>query len=90
MIFRIIANIAIILSLFFLPFWVSLVLSFAALIYFKKYFEIMPFFLITDMLYGLPEERYLGFTIISISIGIVLYVTVSLIKKKIITHDQAL
>lgn len=57
MLYRVITGIVLFLSIFFVPFWVSLVLAVFAIIYFDYFFEAVFSMLVSDILYGVREEK---------------------------------
>lgn len=57
MVARIAASLIILISITSFPFWVTLILAVCALVYFKRYVEIVPLALIYDSLYMASGAR---------------------------------
>ncbi|HEU0085832.1 MAG TPA: hypothetical protein VFQ59_02635 [Candidatus Paceibacterota bacterium] len=83
MLLRILASVILLISIVYLPFWVSAILAFAGMIYFAFYFEAVGLFLISDLLYGAPEERYYGMVFVTMIFALVLLGIIEFAKKKI-------
>ncbi len=80
---RIILDILLFLSIFILPFWLTVILAIACLFLFDSFYEIIPVFLFIDLLYGASEDRYFGFTVVSLLAALLLVVITNSIKKKL-------
>lgn len=87
---RILAFFLLLFSILFMPFWVSLVLALAGIIYFPKFFEAAFLFLLSDLLYGTKEQT--GFPIIfsSFIMAIILLTIKEAIKNKVKFHRPIL
>lgn len=48
----------VILSMLYLPFWVTAVISVAAMVYFRWFFEAVIIFFCIDALFGAPSARF--------------------------------
>ena len=91
MILRISASILLLFSILFMPFWVSVILAFASMIYFSKFFEATILFFLSDLLYGTKETK--GFPIIftSFIMDIIVLIIIETMKKKVkfySSHDN--
>ena len=82
MLFRILASLALLVSILFMPFWVSCLLAIGAIIYFSWFFEAVILFLILDFIYGVAEARYFNIVFVSFILSVVLLFSVELIKKQ--------
>ncbi len=80
---RILASLLLLMSILFAPFWLSVLLILAAMIYFSFFWEGVTLFLISDLLYGVKEVRYLNIFFISFILSFVVLVVIKLLKKKI-------
>lgn len=58
MLYRILTSIFLFISIFFLPFWVSVILGVISIFYFNFFVEIVFIFLIMDLFYGIPEIKF--------------------------------
>ena len=66
-----------------MPFWVSAILGISGIIYFNFFIEATALALVSDLLYGIKEERYFGLVFVSfVSTTIVLIIS-EIIKKQI-------
>lgn len=81
---HIIIRICIVISPFFFPWWISLILGLSALFYYEKYYEIIALGLIWDILYYSQTTIFglYGFSILSIG----LFLIVKQIKKRLILY----
>ena len=83
MIKRLIFSFCVLFSVLFLPFYVSVVLVIFGMFYFSFFVEGIVFLLISDFLYGSPQERFssgLYVSFLSASIGLIL---IEFIKDKL-------
>lgn len=80
---RIIASFVILLSILFLPFWVSVILAFLAIIYFRVFWEAIVLFFISDLLYGANEARFFNITLVSTIFIIIMLLLIEFTKKKL-------
>ncbi|MEY4440616.1 MAG: hypothetical protein RLY49_242 [Candidatus Parcubacteria bacterium] len=81
---RIVIRILILLSPFFLPWWLVIIFTLAALFYFETYYEIFLIGLFFDVLYHSANTKFglYGF----ILIACILFVLVKQIKKRLILY----
>jgi hypothetical protein len=83
MIKRILASVLLLVSILFLPFWVAVVLALFGMIYFHIFLEAVFLFLLSDVLYGVPEAKFFGITFISFIISALFLLALELFKKKL-------
>jgi len=67
----------------FLPFYVSLVIGFVGMLYFKFYLEAVAIFLLSDLMHGSKEARFAYFLFVSFFASFVCFLVLELMKKKI-------
>ncbi len=79
---RIVFSIILLLSILFLPFWVSLLLAIVGMVFFPYYLEAVFFLFISDLLYGVPQARYLNITFVSSIISAALFFSIEFFKKR--------
>lgn len=79
---RIILSVIILFCILFLPFWVSVVFGLFGVIYFSYFFEVVFLFLLSDLLYGVGEVRYLQVTFVSFAIALGVLLLAEFLKKK--------
>jgi len=72
-----------ILSVFFMPWWVSVCLGILGIIYFSYYIEAVIIFLLSDLLYGATSERYFGMVFVSAIAAILFLWLCEFIKTKL-------
>lgn len=80
---RILLVIVSLLSILFLPFWVSALLAFAGLIYFSVFWEVIALFFLSDLLYGAERVNFYGITFITTLVATLLLLAAELLKKKL-------
>jgi len=82
MIYRILASFLLLFSVLFMPFWVSVILALAGMIYFSRFFEAPVLFLLSDSLFGAKEARFNGMVFISFIIVAIVLIIIEIVKKK--------
>lgn len=83
MILRITSAVLLLFSILFMPFWVSVILALAGMIYFNIFWEAIILFLLSDVLLGVKEAKFSGAIFISFTISIVVLLIIEIIKKKL-------
>lgn len=83
MAFRILTAVVLFGSILFLPFWLSVILALGAIIYFRYYLEVAFFFLVSDLLFGIPEKSILSMAFMSFVASIIMVFVAEFIKKKL-------
>lgn len=83
MVLRVLASVVLLLSVLYLPFWVSVILALGAMIYFPAFWEAAVIFLISDALYGAPTDRFFGFTFASFTFALALLGAAEILKRKL-------
>lgn len=83
MMLRISAFIALLLSILFMPFWVSILLALAGMIYFSFFWEAVILFLLSDLLYGTREAKFSGVVFVSFIVSLLVLVIMEILKKKL-------
>ena len=66
-----------------MPFWVSVILAFASMAYFPFFLEAVFLFLLSDLLYGVPEPRLFNSTFVSFFAALICFIILELFKKKL-------
>jgi len=66
-----------------MPFWVSIILALFGIIYFRYYWESTILLFISDLLYGIKEDRFWDIYIISFFISFIVLLIAEMLKKKI-------
>jgi len=80
---RVFTSILLVLSIFFMPFWLSVVLALAGMMYFRYYIEAVFVFLIGDLLYGAAEPKLYGVTFALSIMNLLLFICIEYIKPKL-------
>jgi hypothetical protein len=88
MLHRISASIVILLSLLFMPFWLSAVLAVGAMLYFNMFWEAVILFLLSDLLYGVSEPRLFNTTYATFIISVFALAIIEFIKKRTIFYPS--
>ena len=83
MIPRVCFSIALLISVIFGPFWLSVILAILGMMYFSFYVEAAVIFLVLDLLYGAREARFHGAVFISFIFSVALFILIELFKKKL-------
>jgi len=87
---RILSSFILLFSIFFMPFWVSVILALGAMLYFDLFWEAIPIFLLSDLLYGVNEIRFYNVTYVSFLLSSVLLFVIEFIKKESIFYPNKL
>lgn len=80
---RIFASIILLLSVLFMPFWLSVILALAGMIYFSYFVEGALLLLLSDLLYGVGEARFFNVVFLSFIFAIIALVVIEPLKKKL-------
>lgn len=83
MVFRILSSIALLFSVLFMPFWLSVILVLAGMIYFPFFLEAVILFFLSDLLYGAREAKYFQMVFVSLTISILALTIIEFLKKKL-------
>jgi len=82
MVLRFLVGIILLFSALFMPFWVSFILVLLGLAYFPIFFEAVLIFLISDLLYAVPQARFLNFVFISSTSIFICLIVLEFIQDK--------
>jgi hypothetical protein len=66
-----------------MPFWLSVVLALAGMMYFSLFVEAVFLLLLSDVLYGAQEPKYFNMVFVSFIGGLVAFIIIELFKKKL-------
>jgi hypothetical protein len=77
------ASAILLISILFMPLWVSIILALAGMVYFKIFWEVAILFLVSDLLYGVKEAKFSGLIFISFIVSIFVLLVVEILKKKL-------
>ncbi len=83
MVKRIIADIVLFLGIFFLPWWVTVILTFIFIILFRWFWEGIIAMLFIDSLYSLPDVKFYGHFGIFIVSAVILLLIIENLKTRI-------
>jgi len=83
MILRIISSIVLLLSILFMPFWISIILVLIVIAYFPLFLEAVVIFLISDLMFGIPEAKFANYVFVSSTTVFILLIIFELLKNKI-------
>ncbi len=83
MVLRILASIILLWSVLFMPFWLTVLLAIAGIIYFHLFFEALGAMLLSDLLFGTHEVKFSGIVFVSFVASIIFLIAAELIKKKL-------
>ncbi len=82
MIKRILASFLLLLSILFMPFWVSVILALGSMIYFNIFWEAIVLFLLSDLLFGVREAKFHNMIFISLIVTTIILIIIEVVKKK--------
>lgn len=77
-----VASILLILSMLYLPLWVTGVLSLGAMVYFRWFFEAVILFFFIDMVFGAPVARFLHVHTALTLIGLTVLLLIEYLKTR--------
>lgn len=80
---RIFASFVLLLSVLFMPFWLSCILALLGIIIFSFFWEAAFLFLISDLIFGVKEGRLFYTLFISFSISVLIILLLEFLKKKL-------
>ena len=83
MLFRISASVLLLFSILFMPFWVSVILAFGAMVYFAVFWEAVPLFLLSYLLYGTKEGNGFHLIFAYFIIALIFLIVIEIMKKKL-------
>lgn len=81
--FRIGFSIIFLCSVLFAPFWLSIIMALFGVFYFSVFWEGLILFLLSDLIYGVKEEKFFNIIFISLIIGTLCLVLIEILKKKL-------
>ena len=83
MLLRILASLLLLISVLFWPFWISIILALAGMIYFNVFLEAVVLFLLSDVLFGIKETSWGGMMFVSFVVSAIVLVIIEVTKKKL-------
>jgi len=66
-----------------MPFWLSVILALAGMVYFSFFWESVFLFFISDLLYGVKEARFFNIFFVSLIVSFLTLIIIELLKKKL-------
>ncbi len=85
---RVLAFIILLISILFMPFWLSVILALAAMAYFSFFWESVLLFFLSDLLYGVKEIKFFNIYFVSFIVSFIILVVLELLKKKIRVYNS--
>ena len=83
MVLRILAFIILLLSVLFMPFWVSVILALIGMVYFSFFLEAVFLFLLSDLLFGIKEVRLFDIIFLSFIVSLICLIILELLKNEL-------
>lgn len=80
---RVLAFAILVSSIFFAPWWCSFALYIVGLFLFERYFEGIFALLLIDLLYGIPEDKFYNFPLVSTLFATIFYFVISWLKRRL-------
>ncbi|OGI61908.1 hypothetical protein A2645_01840 [Candidatus Nomurabacteria bacterium RIFCSPHIGHO2_01_FULL_39_9] len=81
MFLRITAIILLLFSALLLPWWLGLIFAIGLTFFFKSFLEIIPIYFFSDLIFGTPQARFLGFAFIGTIAAFLIYILMNSFKK---------
>lgn len=85
---RILAICVLLVSAVAFPFWLTVLLGIGGVLYFRKFYEIIPIFFVNDVLYGVSESRYFHFAYLMTVFAVLLFVLVERFRSKLFRKNK--
>jgi len=85
---RIIFDVFLLLSVFVLPWWISLLLMFLGIFAFKNFYEFIVANIVVYSLYSIPSPRWISSPLFFFSVVALSYVLIQYIKDNIILYKK--
>ena len=76
-------SIVLLLSVLFMPWWLSVILTLGAMVYFPIFWEAVPLFLLSDLLYGTELAGLFNITFISSILSVLTLICLEILKKRL-------
>lgn len=83
MFYRAAFTVILLFSVLFMPFWFSVLLSIGAMAYFRTYFEASLLMLLSDLMFGVEQNRYFQVTFVSFILSLLFLIIIEILKKKL-------
>lgn len=80
---RAVYDLLVLISVFFLPFWITAILLIAGTILFPWFIELFFFSVLVDRLFGIPELRFFNFQYVVTVFALILFVIYQLIRPRL-------
>lgn len=80
---RIISSVILLASVLFMPFWLSVILALGMMFYFPNFYEAVAMFLLSDLIYGVPEPRFFNIEFVSAILALASLLLIEIVKKKL-------
>ncbi|MFA5830528.1 MAG: hypothetical protein WC878_01730 [Candidatus Paceibacterota bacterium] len=80
---RMAADLAVLFSSLFFPWWISVALIFLGALFLRNFYEAFFFGLLLDALYGTESVNFYGFRLLFASMGLFSIFVSAIIKKKV-------
>lgn len=80
---RLLADILLVASAFFLPWWLVLVCASVLFFVFPRFYELLILALLMDLLYGVSRASFAGFEFVLSLLAAVLFLALTLVKRRI-------
>ncbi|HWA31847.1 MAG TPA: hypothetical protein VG694_00095 [Candidatus Paceibacterota bacterium] len=87
---RVVFSVLLLVSAVLWPLWLTAILAILGIIYFPMYIEAIFALLMSDLLFGAPESKFLGGTFVSSLSVVVALILVEFLKKKLKFYPEKL
>ncbi len=82
MMLRIGVSLILLVSVLFMPLWVSLLLALVGMVFFSYFFEAVALLLLSDLLFGVKEARFFNIFFVSMLLSLALLIVMEIFKTK--------
>ncbi|MEK7071443.1 MAG: hypothetical protein AAB943_00725 [Patescibacteria group bacterium] len=81
-------SVILLLSILFMPWWLSVILGLLGILLFSVFWESIVLFFISDLIYGAKEPRFLNLMFVASIMAILALVSLELLKKKLRFYNE--
>lgn len=83
MVLRVLANLILFFSVFFMPFWFSCILALFFMFYFNLFVEVIILMFISDLFFGIKDTIFPNFIFFSSCIFSCVFILLEILKRKL-------
>ena len=80
---RILFNLVLMGAIFYAPWWLAFMAALANTFYFSRYYEVIVFGVLFDLLYGISGGMFVGYGAEGIIAGFIIFVLIERVKREL-------